>query len=261
MEGIFLKNKITFQKIETHSHKVEENELFIQYSNLELSDRYDSNYLQLKFSPTLEEFKWIEDIQLSYQKSIQQHHLKFVWPDNVGLHTEVLNYFDANNYKIGMQNLYWTTKEFFSLHEINEALSIQEVDDTILEDFMRINLEEDLNQGKSYYDHKKKVYDYQYQLENIKFLIAYLKNIPVGSLILIQSDNFLEVDNVLTVSNYRGKRVASTLLNEVVHAIAKENQTVILVADAEDTPKEMYEKMNFQYAGFQISAQKDLYFK
>lgn len=253
-----MKNNVSFEDIETHSYKVEENELFIQYSNVEIPDRYDSNYLLLKFSPILEEFKLIEEIQLSYQQSVNQQHLKFIWPENTGVHPEVLEYFDKHNYQIGMQNLYWVTKDTFSVHKVNPDLTIRVVDDANFKDFLTINLKEDLKHGKAFHQLKERIYPYQYQLRNTRFLLAYLDEEPVGSLIIIHSDDFLEVDNVLTDSDYRGQCVATSLLYEVVHHIAEKNQKVILVADAEDTPKDMYEKMGFKYMAYQISAQKNL---
>jgi hypothetical protein len=36
------------------------------------------------------------------------------------------------------------------------------------------------------------------------------------------------------------------------------NNTIILVADGEDTPREMYQKQNYRYLGFRYEAQKVL---
>lgn len=100
------------------------------------------------------------------------------------------------------------------------------------------------------------MYAYQYQLENTTFILAYLKDEPVGSLILIDSKDYLEVDNVLTKEEFRKNKIATTMLNYVVSELLTPEQSVILVADAEDTPKEMYGKMGFQTNAYQITAQK-----
>src|SRR5699024_12790331 len=98
-----MKNKPTFRNIENYSEIIEENDFFIQLTNEEIPDRYDANYVLLKFSPSLPEFKLIEKMHIEYQEAIQQKHLKFNWPENTGLHPELLNYFNQENYKIGMQ--------------------------------------------------------------------------------------------------------------------------------------------------------------
>lgn len=253
-----MKNKPTFRNIENYSEIIEENDFFIQLTNEEIPDRYDANYVLLKFSPSLQEFKVIEKMHKEYQESIQQMHLKFVWPDNIGLHPELLTYFDQESYEIGMQYLYWVSSERFNIKNINKTLSIQKVINQNFDDFLKLNLEEDILHGTKFSEHKKRMYAYQYQMENTTFILAYLNNEPVGSLILIDSKNYLEVDNVLTKSEFRGNKIAATMLNYVVNKLKKKEQFVILVADAEDTPKEMYEKMGFQYTAYQITAQKNL---
>ena len=247
-----------FKNIENYSEAVEENDLFTQYTNIETPNRYDSNYVSLKFSPTLQEFKLLEKMHLEYQEALQQKHLKFVWPENTGLHPDLLDYLDQKEYKIGMQNLYWIIPEQFNVKEINNELSIQIVTDQNFEDFLKINLEEDYKHGSEFFEHKKRIYPYQFKQEHTYFILAYLNNLPVGSLILIDSNDYLEVDNVLTHYEFRGNKVATTMLDYAINERANKDQKVILVADAEDTPKEMYENLGFQYISYQISAQKDL---
>jgi len=253
-----LENKPTFKNIENYSKIIEENEFFIQFTNSDIPNHYDSNYLLLKFSPSLEEFKLIEQMHKDYQKSIQQKHLKFNWPENIGLRPDLLSYLDQQNYKMGMQNLYWTTLDSFNVKTINQKLSIQKVTDQNFKDFLEINLEEDRLYGKSFLNQQKEMYLYQYPLKKTTFILAYLKNQPVGSLILVHSKNHLEIDHVLTKTEFRENKVATTLLNDVINNFTGHKKFVILVADAEDSPKEMYEKMGFQANAYQITAQKTI---
>lgn len=251
-----MENKPTFNDIENYSEIVEENDFFIQFSNPNIPNHYDANYLLLKFSPSVEEFKLIEQMHKDYQHSIQQNHLKFNWPENVGLHPHLLSYFNENKYKIGIQNLYWATKSSFHVKAIHPALSIQKVTKENFTDFLTINLEEDQLYGETFLKQQKRMYTYQFPLKKTDFIIAYLNNQPVGSLILVHSKNYIEIDHVLTKSEFRGKRVATTLLNDVINNFMQDKEFVILVADAEDTPKNMYEKMGFQTNAYQITAQK-----
>src|SRR5699024_477919 len=106
-----MKNKSTFKNIKNNVELTEKNDFIIQFTNKEFLNLYEANYLLLKFSLSLQEFMLIEKMHKDYQKSIQQRHLKFDWPDNLGLHPELLSYFDKENYKIGMQYLYWITSD------------------------------------------------------------------------------------------------------------------------------------------------------
>jgi len=251
-----LENKPTFNDIENYSEIVEENDFFIQFTNTDIPTHYESNYLLLKFSPSLEEFKLIEKMHRDYQKSIQQNHLKMNWPENVGLHPELLNYFNQQNYKLGMQSLYWVTPDSIKVKTLNQDLSMQQVTNQNFKNFLKMNLEEDQLYGEPFLNQQKRMYPYQFQLENTTFILAYLKGEPVGSLILIHSEEFLEVDHVLTKAEYRGNNIAATMLDYVVNEFTNKEPFIILVADAEDTPKKMYEKMGFQTNAYQISAQK-----
>lgn len=248
----------TFSDIETYSEVVEENELFEQFTNQFIPNHYDSNFIALHFSPSYSEFLLLEKMHLEYQLSINQSHVKLVWPENSGLSVDLLDYLDTENYKIGMMNLYWVTFKEFTSQDLNTHIEIKTVTQKTLPHFLAMNYEEDRTHGVKFADHKQLVYNYQFHLPHVQFILGYYKQQPVGSMITVSSDSFLEVDNLMTASNNRNQGIASTLLKHVIEKAKEHDQAVILLADAEDTVKTMYEKMGFQFAGYQISAQKKL---
>lgn len=69
---------------------------------------------------------------------------------------------------------------------------------------------------------------------------------------------FLGVDNLLTAASWRKQGIASELLAYVVKMAAQQEKEVILLADAEDTPREMYLKQGFEVMGSQIHVLKEL---
>lgn len=247
-----------FKNIEPFSELVEENDFFKQYTNESLSNSYEVNYLVLKFSPTLEEFKIIEKLHREYQCAIDQSFLNLYWPQDKGITLETLNYLDQQNYKIGMQNLYWLNVNFFHENSLNHSSIIKEVNDDSLSKFLSINYTEDVKYGDKLAKEKRQLYSYQFQYPNVKFILAYLDHQPVGSMTLIFSKHFLEIDNLLTTELYRNKGVATNLINYAKKIAHKNNQSLILIADAEDTPKEMYENMEFKFVSYQINARKVL---
>lgn len=68
----------------------------------------------------------------------------------------------------------------------------------------------------------------------------------VGSLILIASDQYLEIDHVLTDANYRKQGIATAMLASVMTQAIRSQQSVILVADAEDSPKKCMKKWDLK---------------
>lgn len=252
-----MNKKPTFNQLENHRELLSENEFFIQFFNDELPDRYDANGMLLNYSPTLPEFKVIEQIQIDTQQDLQQEHLKFLWPEDTGLLPEVLDYLDQKNYKIGMQSLYHVNKDLFKEISINDDLKIIEVTEREFDDFVALNLEEDALHGSPFKKHKEKMYPYQFQLENATFLLGYLKNVPVGSMILFEGKDHFEIDNVLTKSDFRKNKIASTLIKHVINKYGSQKESILLVADSEDSVINLYENFGFQFISKQITAEKE----
>lgn len=246
----------TFKDIETYSEIVEDNELFSQYSNHDIPNQYDANFMALKFTPTLEEFHLLEKMQRDYQTSVDQTHLKFTWPQNQGLSVPLLDYLNDTEFELGMLNLYWVTAAAFVQKPLNPLIEIKTVTADTLPDFLQLNYEEDSTVSPAFAEHKQQVYQHQFHRQGVEFVLAYLASEAVASYISITSNHYIEIDNLLTASNKRQQKIAQTALHFTVKKATATQKSVILVADAEDTVKEMYEKMGFQMAGYQISVQK-----
>jgi len=252
-----MENQPTFRDLTTFSSVVYDNEFFTQFTNQDLPKQYDSNFITLKYPPTLPEFKLIEKMHREYQQSIGQQHLKINWPDDTGLFVNVLDYLNQQNYNIGKQKLAYIKAEYFTLKQFNHQVNIESVTDKSFAQFLEINYEEDLSYGREYAEHKQSVYHYQYRQPCVQFLLAKTTSDPVGSLVLIHSNDYIEIDNVLTSKTHRNTGIASSMLHFVINEILKRNQIIILAVDAEDTPKEMYKKLGFEMIASQISAQNE----
>ena len=250
-----MRNKPSFLDIEYFRKIYSDNELFTQFFNEELNDSYDANNMLLKFSPSLEEFILIEKIQDDYKEEHKQPHIKFLWPENIGIRPDVLEYLDANNYRVGMQNLYAANQHDLNIPSINEELVIKKVTPATLNDFIKMNIDEDDTYDENIKKYRQKLYTYQAKMTHVDFFIAYSHQLPVGSLVTIASKLFLEIDNVLTVPSFRNQKVASSLINYVIQNLAK-NKSILIVADAEDTPRKIYEKIGFEFISSQIHVEK-----
>lgn len=253
-----MENQPTFSNIEIYSEAIEDNEFFMQYINHELPKHYDANFVLLKYNPNLPEFKMIETMHSDYQQANNQQHLHFHWPENTGVFIDIMVYLNEEDYEIGKQELLQIQPENFIKKEQEPSLQLQIVTEETLPIFLKLNYEEDLDQGSAYAEYKEEVYCYQFEQPHVTFLLAEAEGQAVGSLIIISSSNYLEIDNVLTKKACRKQGVATSMVTHVINKAHQDRKTVILVADAEDTPKEMYKRMGFQTISTQIHAQKSL---
>ncbi len=253
-----MKNKLNFQTPKNFSKLVEDNELFSHYLKTNYPYYYDLNFIQLHFNPTKEEFVLLEEILKEYQHAEGQNHLKFYWPENTGLFIEVLEYLSVNSYELGKLELLHVSPNQFTQTSSNSNVSLHKVSLDSLESFIALNYQDDLAFGKEFALNKCDFYREQFQLPDVSFWLAFIEDEPVGALILVSSEHFLEVDNLLTAASWRKQGIASELLAYVVKMAAQQEKEVILLADAEDTPREMYLKQGFEVMGSQIHVLKEL---
>ena len=90
--------------------------------------------------------------------------------------------------------------------------------------------------------------------DNIKQLVAKDGEKIIGSANIIVKSNFFEIDNLYIAPEYRNLGIAKHIITHAINSERKEN--VLLVADANDTPKYMYENI-----GFSKISEQDFYLK
>ncbi|OJF95346.1 GNAT family N-acetyltransferase [Alkalibacterium sp. 20] len=247
---------VTFEAIATHSTLIDENDFFSHYYNSEAPFRYDSNFFQLKYSPIKVEFELIETMHWTFSEEYDLTHVKFYWPENQGIHPDTLDYLNQEEYGLEKLELYSITPSDFAVTTENPDISIQVVTYDNLNIFKSINYIEDKIISTSFAGAKQPFYDKLFQDESITFLLAYYKGKAAGSCIIVESAEGLELDDLFTLKEYRLRGVAKALLDYIIKQAASKQKIVFLVADAEDSPKEMYLKSGFNYEGFRIGAQK-----
>lgn len=90
-----------------------------------------------------------------------------------------------------------------------------------------------------------------YQKDVIKRLVAYLNNEPIGVVDVIESENYIELDGFGVLEQFRHQGIGSTMQSLVgEYALSRNHKPVILVADGEDTAKDMYAKQGYVYQSF-----------
>lgn len=247
---------ITFDKITSKTELIEENEFYKLYHNHDARFMYDYNFMRLKYQPTLEEFKLIEKILLEFHEDMEMDHVKFYWPEDLGFTEPIVDYLSNNGYGIEILELYAIEPKDFIPSNGNSAVTVELVTEETLEDFKQINRIQDVNISKTFAEQKKELYDQDYDDSAVQQVIAYLNDTPVGSVDLLIKEETIEIDNFFVLNEYQRQGIG-TEIQKFVMEIAG-SRTVILVADAEDTPKDMYLKQNYTYLSYQVGALKEL---
>lgn len=249
---------VSFKDITSYSTCIDENEFFKQFYNKDAAFRFDSNYFELKYTPSLLEFELIEEMQLAFHQEVRLNHLKFYWPENTGFSKEIMEYFDKEGYELEMLELYSISPLEFRPTRAYSQIEVQYVTEKTLEEFKKISYQQDLEFGREFADPKQHFYDWQFESPSIRLVLATINGKAAGTLTMVISEETIEIDDVATVLKYRSNGVATALQKFVMKEAQTSHKQVILVADGEDTPKQMYQRQGYQYVSYQLGAQKVL---
>ncbi|NWQ44311.1 GNAT family N-acetyltransferase [Bacillus sp. EB106-08-02-XG196] len=246
--------QITFENIFIHSHVVAENNLYKHFHFPEMLSRYDSNYIEFKTFPTLVEFKNAESYLREYHHRNGQKHVKFKFPVDKKVPVELVNYLNQKNYDIGFLELYAIQPNRFPEVKVNPDIEVEIVTEKNLRDFLSLQYQQDIVFGSNFANQKVELNKCIFKDPTIMQLIALYKGTPAGGVDVIISENTVEIDNLGVDEAFQKKGIGSRIQKFVMDTF--HDKTVILVADGQDTPKEMYKRQNYQYLGYQYYTQK-----
>lgn len=245
---------ITFKDI----HKVGQVELETQQLTHihypEMLSRYNSNFIEYKTWVSVEEFQ--QDLQYLREFHLKngQQHVKFYFPADEEIPDHIKGVLTKHQFEIEKLELYTLEPKRFPPVKDHPDVSVQQVTEENLEDFLSLQYQQDIQFGTNFADQKIALYKRFFKDPKIVQLLANYKGIPVGSVHLILSDDTVEIDDFAVKADYQGKGIGSRLQKYVVDHYS--DKTIILVAEANDTPREMYQKQNYQCVGYQYEATK-----
>ena len=84
--------------------------------------------------------------------------------------------------------------------------------------------------------------------------MSYFRGNISGSLDVIIGQDIAEIDELYVLEAYRNKGIASAMQQFIMNTFP--DKTIIVLADGEDTPREMYIKQKYRYLAFQYEVQK-----
>nr|WP_263314942.1 GNAT family N-acetyltransferase [Mammaliicoccus sp. Marseille-Q6498] len=245
---------VTFKDIVTDGVILKETERYIHYHTLKKRIQYDSNKIVYKVMPDLETFKADESMLKDLHEKHNQPFLKFVFPENISLDESLKSYLSERGYTYSWIELYINDeKDFSSDHD--EDIEVVTTNEDNIVDFLNLSYEYDKKYGEEYAELKIKVNQDQLEADNPIQVISYYKGMPAGTLLIWNHETYVELDS-FAVREVLRKRGIGTKMQAFVAEYAKD-KPIILVADGEDTAKDMYQKQGYKYSGFQYEALKE----
>jgi GNAT superfamily N-acetyltransferase len=204
--------------------------------------------------PTVNHFKNAADYLREFHLQHGQNHVKFYFPVNEKPEVDLINYLNQLNYEIGFLELYAIQPDQFPLLKENPAIEIHAITDKNLETFLEFQYRQDIEYGKDFATQKQTLHKRNF--ENLKFeqLLATYNGTPAGSVDIIITKDTAEIDGLVVDKDFQKKGIGSRLQKFVMEQFS--DKTILLVADGEDTPREMYKRQNYQYYGFKYQAHK-----
>ncbi|SOC25675.1 acetyltransferase (GNAT) family protein [Ureibacillus xyleni] len=245
--------RVSFEQINIIGDIIYEDENLKHYHYSEMLSRYDSNFIEFKRMPTIEEFQLWETSLREFHRKNNQDHLKFKFPPNEHISDTLTHYLKNEQYHIGFLELYSIQPSQFTVPK-NDLVEVQFVTENQLEQFLTLQYNQDVKLGANFAKEKQQMQLRRFNDDDTHFLIAYFEGIPAGYVELIEKENTVEIDNLLVLEELRHKGIGGHIQKAVMEKFP--NKTVILVADGEDTPKDMYQKQGYQYQGFQFEVLK-----
>uniref|UniRef100_UPI00406C0434 GNAT family N-acetyltransferase n=1 Tax=Neobacillus sp. FSL H8-0543 TaxID=2954672 RepID=UPI00406C0434 len=246
--------QITFDNIYTLGHVVFENHLYKHIHYPEMLVRYDSNFIEFKQIPSLIEFQNAETYLRDFHLKNGQKHVKFYFPPNERLGADLDDYLNHSGYDIGFLELYAIQPNQFPTVNENPEIEIQVVTEVNLKPFLLLQYQHDLEYGVEFASQRQELHKRNFQDQNIQQLFALYKGDPAGSVDIIISEDTAEIDGLVVDEDYQRKGIGSRLQKFVMENF--QDRTIILVADGEDTPREMYRRQNYKFHGYKYHVQK-----
>ncbi|HIX42630.1 MAG TPA: GNAT family N-acetyltransferase [Candidatus Kurthia intestinigallinarum] len=223
----------------------EEDSIIKHYYDAEMPSRYNSNFMLFKHMPTLAQFQYYEQKQLDFHQTHQMKHRRFLFPENQQLPTALLAYIEAQHYVVGSLELYAMLPIEFNGSSFNEEVVVQYVDDALFPSFLAFQYTIDLTYGEIFATEKQHLLKKQFNDSSIQFVVALLDGQIVGSLLLFLTADTVELDSFVIIDSLQRRGIGSTMQQFVMNQHTE--QTILLVADGEDTPRKMYAKQGYHY--------------
>lgn len=241
---------ISIHNIYQEGHLYSEDERKIIYLTSSEPLKYDTNKWVYKKVPTIAQ--WYEDMTQQLQLHQQQHsnHLAFTFPENESLDETWFKLFKDEGFQLGILEFYIIEGVQLATLPKREDIVIKVVNEQNIEDYLNIYYSFALPYGEEFaIESVNLARQSRLNKEDVTLkLLAYLDDKAVGTVDVIETENTVEIDSFGVLESYQHQGIGTTMQSYVGDLTGQ--RPVILVADGEDTAKDMYLKQGYTYQSF-----------
>ncbi|SCS71862.1 GNAT family N-acetyltransferase [Staphylococcus caeli] len=215
---------------------------------------YDTNKWIYKTMPTLETWQVDQSAQLSMHHNQGSSHLAFTFPENVTPSVQWLHEIEAQGFELGLMELYAIEASDVNMHDYH-GVDVAFVTEETLEDYIKVHRIFAEPYGQDYVEQSVQVIRNQFESEQKCRVIAYKEATPVGIMDLIIGAHTAEIDAFGVVHKYQKQGIGSAMQAFVASSV--KDKTIILLADGEDSAKDMYVKQGYTFISYRYQILKE----
>ena len=245
----------SFKDIYSRAKSVVETDSYVIYQTIKSKLYFSGNYLLMKKEPTtIDEVEYYISSCRNFFKDKGVNFIHLAALENVKLSRKLKRYLKKESFNEINLNLYYLNINDFIEQELSD-FSVEYLQKVDLNRYLSFQYKIDIEaSNEEWAEHNQSLLYEDIRSENIKQLVAKDGEKIVGSANIIVKNNFFEIDNLYIAPEYRNLGIARHIISYAIDSERKEN--VLLVVDANDTPKYMYENM-----GFEKISEQDFYLK
>lgn len=255
----------TFDNMFTLADTYDETELYYFIGNRKVPSMYSNNKIVLDFVPTAEELDILEDNFLDYAYDLNLAYYSFVLPMNQPLAPDLFASIGEVGYEISLTKLMVLDPADFKAttkakDTYGDRLVLKEVDSSIELDYFNFNqvFDKAIDDSGQFAAQKLNYYPWFLAENNTTALAVYIDDKLVAITDIIRLAHAYEIDNFQVLDDYQRQGIGSMIQQWVCDKALAEGKMVVLEADADDTPYDMYVKQGYQDQGMQISLNRKI---
>ncbi|KAF3301788.1 GNAT family N-acetyltransferase [Carnobacterium sp. PL12RED10] len=255
----------TFDNMFTLADTYDETELYYFIGNRKVPSMYSNNKIVLDFVPTAEELDILEDNFLDYAYDLNLAYYSFVLPMNQPLAPDLFASIGEVGYEISLTKLMVLDPADFKAttkakDTYGDRLVLKEVNPSIEQDYIDFNqvFDKAIDDSGQFAAQKLNYYPWFLAENYTTALAVYIDDKLVAITDIIRLANAYEIDNFQVLDDYQRQGIGSLIQQWVCDKALAEGKMIILSADADDTPYDMYVKQGYQDQGMQIGLNRKI---
>lgn len=249
--------KISFELINHYGQVVKKTDEYAFYQLAEVKDRYDSNFMRLKQVPSCEQFEGIVKELRGLASVYGNPHGKLVLPENCKPD-------EALELKAKELGFEWSFLELYTVEPVEFLaknsvacdldLEVRWISNELVEAYGQMHFDDSVQWGEAYATAIRAYKKGLIERGDIRIVVALLNGELVAATDVILSTDTVEIDNFFVKPSYQKRGIGTAIQRFVMEEAEAAGRSVILVADGEDTPREMYLKQGYAFVVFQYAA-------